>query len=151
MMAFISIQVTGNAQSDLTAILLKYKQAINTNKILDVAGAMLLNRTRARYLREVDPDNVAWMPSKAGLRRRLLGGTGTLFKSGTLFHSIQLHTDGPNGRTISTDVPYGKFHQFGQGDRLRRFLGFNGEDQVMFNRVVEDMVIRQLQAVSAAG
>ena len=113
---------------------------VNTNEMLDAAGAMLLNRTRQRYLAELNPDKVPWLPSKAGLKRRLMGGTGTLFKTGRLFHSIQLHKVSNNERSISTDVPYAKFHQWG----IRKFLGFNNEDQHMFTRVVETMLARAL-------
>lgn len=139
-MSLLSVDIDiAAALQQLGATVGSLQAKINTNEILDAAGAALLNRTRTRYLREVDPDEVAWLPSKAALRRRLLGGTGTLFKTGTLFHSIQLHKLGPFDRAISTDVPYAKYNQ-----PVRQFLGFSQDDEQVFSTIVTNMVNRAL-------
>lgn len=144
-MAFMTLSMDlSNAIKALGEVEPGIRAKINTNEILDAAGAMLLNRIRTRYLKEVDPDGVAWLPSKAGLLRRLTGGTGTLFKTGTLFHSIQLHKVDSNNRDISTNVPYAGFHQNGKGSMHREFLGFSGEDQTVYENIVERMLDRAL-------
>jgi len=140
----ISLKVDGF--EGVIATLTKLSQAIDPVGILDEAGAVILNRIRTRFLAEEGPDG-PWIPSAAGIKRkgggytykagRRYSGTGTLFESGILFHSIQLHTVGPESRAISSDVPYGVFHQYGTA-RLpaRPFLGFNGEDGEVATRVV---------------
>lgn len=110
--------------------------SLDAEEILDEAEAMLLNRVRTRYLAETDPDGVKWEPSLAGLERRAKGGTGTLFDKGTLFHSIQAYETGPNERTIGTDVPYAPFHQNGEGQVRRAFLGFSAEDVTLMEGLV---------------
>jgi hypothetical protein len=52
---------------------------------LDEVGAMLINRIRTRFLSEQDPDGNPWVPSRAAIRRRQRGGTGTLFDTGDCF------------------------------------------------------------------
>lgn len=107
----------------------KLIKAIDQVEILDEAEAILLNRTRTRYLAETDPDGIPWRPSWAGIRRRRRGGTGTLFDTGRLFHSIQAYRIGANERDIGTDVPYGRKHQLGIGVVTRRFLGVSEDDR----------------------
>lgn len=116
--------------------------------ILDEALSLLLNRVRARFLSEVNPDGVPWIPSKAGLRRksgkytyrngRKYTGTGTLFETGTLFHSIQaIRGSAPFERVIKSDVPYGLKHQLGlEGMEVREFLGFGEDDLSLFEKLV---------------
>ena len=98
--------------------------------ILDEGAAVLFGRMRARFLAQTDPDGVKWKASPAALRREKSGrGGGILFSTGRLFHSLQLYADSSLSRAIGTDVPYGKFHQYGS-IRLpkRQFLGFSDGD-----------------------
>lgn len=119
---------------------------LDVEGILDEAEAILLNRTRTRFLAETDPDGVAWEPSGAGLARRAKGGTGTLFDTGTLFHSIQAYATGPNERAIGTDVPYGPKHQYGDGELPARvFLGFSKDDLTVMERLVMLRVQKALE------
>lgn len=105
--------------------------------------SLLLNRTRTRYLDQVSPDGVAWEPSYAAFLRSFNGrGGGTLFDTGNLFHSIQLYSVSPTEGAIGTDVEYSKYHQFGQGDMHREFLGFSTGDEelalkVFFKKISE--------------
>lgn len=94
-------------------------------KALDQSAASILNKLRTTYLAEQDPWGSPWVPSGAGQKRRAQGGTGTMFDTGNLFRSIQLHKDGPGVRSISTDVPYGPKQQFGEPPRV--FLAITGE------------------------
>jgi phage virion morphogenesis protein len=129
----------GAFNKDLEARLHEVLAKIDVRTILDEAGAALLNRQRDRFLRQVDPDEVPWWPSdRATMRAKTGRDGGTLFDTGTLFHSIQLHETGPNDREISTDVPYAHFHQFGttQPHSLRPFLGFSEEDVTIFEKIV---------------
>jgi phage virion morphogenesis protein len=96
------------------------------------ATALLLNRTRKRFLDQVSPDGSHWEPSYAAFKRSFMGrGGGALFDTGNLFHSIQLHSVSPTEGAISTDVPYAKYHQFGIGQEKREFLGFSAEDETL--------------------
>jgi len=117
----------------------KVKEGLDTEAILDEAGALLLNRIRTSFLAEKDPDEKPWLPSAAAIRRRALGGTGTLFDTGRLFRSIQLASRGVEQRVIATDVPYGKFHQFGVPGKLpiRLFLGFGEKDEELVQRLLD--------------
>lgn len=134
--ALVKLQVSNLGSPDfgdkLSQLMLKANK-----EILDEAGAFLLNRIRTRFLAEVDPENNPWEQSHAAKIRRAGGytwsnggkwtGTGTLFASGRLFHSIQVglegHTDEGGGeRVIATDVPYAPF--LGKWP----FMGVNDDD-----------------------
>lgn len=125
----------------------KIKDEIDTEALLDEAGALLLNRIRTSFLREQDPDDKPWIPSQAAIKRRQQGGSGTLFDTGNLFRSIQLGTRGLGVRVIATDVPYGKFHQFGVPGRLpiRMFLGFGEKDEELVERLLTQRLERLLR------
>lgn len=115
--------------------------------ILDEGTAILLNRIRTRFLGEVDPDDATWIPSKAGLKRRAMGGTGTLFDTGTLFHSIQaFQPSEPGSRGLGTDVFYAPYLQNGTHRMPPRvFLGFGEEDI----SVVSALVLRRVSEALA--
>lgn len=98
---------------------------------IEESTSILLNRTRKRFLAQNDPEGTAWEPSFAAFVRSFTGrGGGTLFDTGTLFHSIQLYEVSPLEQGIGTDVAYGVYHQEGT-EKLpqRMFLGFSDEDQ----------------------
>lgn len=127
----LSVEVSG--LTELQVKIDKLEEALNPVVILDEIEALLLNRIRSRFLAETDPDGKKWIPSKRALKE----GGKTLFKTGTLFHSIQAHTDGPTGRSISTDVPYARPHNFGLGHMpVREFMGFSDEDLYLTERLV---------------
>lgn len=120
--------------------------ALDVESILDEAEALMLNRIRTRFLAESGPDG-KWKPSAAGLLRKsggytTRGGkkyswTGTLFETGTLFHSIQAFREDDNTRGIGTDVPYSVYLQNGTAKMPPRvFLGFNDEDMSLMVRLV---------------
>lgn len=121
--------------SGLDAKLFSAVENFSMDEAVDEASAILLNRIRTRFLAEEGPDG-RWTPSKAGIKRKAGGytyrngrkytGTGTLFETGTLFHSIQLYRIGVGERAIRTDVPYAKYQQNGNTPRV--FLGFNEDD-----------------------
>lgn len=134
----IEVQVTGI--TELRDKLKALQKALNVTDILDESEAILLNRIRARFLSEEGPDNIPWVKSKAALDE----GRKTLFKTGTLFHSIQAFKRGRNGRAIGTDVHYAVYHQFGQGPAHRPFLGFNDEDLAIIERRVVQRITEAL-------
>lgn len=115
------------------------------DEILDQGLAILLNRIRTRFLGEVDPDGVKWPPSLAAIKRRASGGTGTLFDTGTLFHSIQAFLPGePGVRGIGTDVVYAPYLQNGTNRLVPRvFLGLGDEDM----SVVSSLVLKRVGEV----
>lgn len=126
----ITVQVTG--LEELRAKLAGLEAGLDVVEILDEAEALMLNRIRSRFLSEVDPDDNPWIPSRRALRT----GGKTLFKTGTLFHSIQAYAVDENTRTISSDVPYGKYHQYGVGRMHRPFMGVNDKDLYLVERLI---------------
>ena len=103
---------------------------------LDKSAAAILNKLRASFLAESDPEGVKWLPSRAGIRRRAKGGSGTLFNTGRLFRSIQLFSPSPGIREIGTDVDYGRKHQLGEEGMVKRvFLGFTDAHSDLANAI----------------
>jgi phage virion morphogenesis protein len=138
------LAVTVEGQPRVDAVIKALNDQVFLDRILDEGAAVLFNRMRERFLRQVDPDGVPWPPSKAAAKRKASGrGGGTLFASGRLWESLQLYADGPLSRAIGTDVPYGKFHQYGTIHLPRRqFLGFGADDigymeQLAVKRITE--------------
>lgn len=148
------MRIDASVQSTaLEGVLKGLMAALDPTEILDEAQAVLLNRIRTRFLSGIGPDG-PWVPSKAGMKRKgggytYRGGkkytaTGTLFETGTLFHSIQAHTGGGDSLVISSDVPHGRYHQFGSGDGKRVFLGFNDEDIDLVVRLIRNRIGKAL-------
>lgn len=119
-------------QNKLTAL----TKAVNSEEILDEAEALLLNRIRKRFLATQSPDGELWPVSEAARKRLAKNGTPTLFKTGTLFRSIQAYPTGDAERAIGTDVPYARYHNNGEGQVKREFLGFGEEDLTLANLLV---------------
>jgi phage gpG-like protein len=139
----LTVEVEG--LEGLTDKLNKVFEALNVTSILDEAEAMLLNRIRARFLRMVDPDEVPWIPSQRYLKP-VHKGAGTLFLSGTLFHSIQEYAVGADYRSIGSDVPYGRYHQYGTLHIPKRvFLGVNQDDMML----VEKRILQRIAGAIA--
>lgn len=114
-------------------------EALDTTAILDQGGALLLNRLRTRYLKQVDPDGYKWERSKAAEKREKIGrGGGTLYDTGRLFGSIQLYADTANTRAIGTDVPYAVYAQ--DGPPQRTYMGFGESDA----KLVQDFLIKRI-------
>lgn len=129
----------------LSNLVNKLDKALDTTEILDEATAIILNRIRQRFLEEKDPEGVPWKASKAALKRRIGGGTGTLFNTGRLFRSIQLASSTGNQRFIGSDVPYGRFHNEGIGQEKRVFLGFSTEDA----EIAQKLVLKRLKGITS--
>lgn len=117
------------------------EDAVNTEEVLDVAGAFVLNQIRTRFLAETGPD-APWEPSKAGLARKAAGkGGGTMFASGDLFHSISLGRAGPLARRIFTEMDYARKHNDGLDGLVRReFMAFNEADEVGVAAIIEQRI-----------
>ena len=161
--------------SQVAGILKSLSTALNADWVTASATAMILRRTRARFLQELDPDGKPWIPSWAGIKRRAGGhtyrngnaytGTGTLFESGALFHSIQVpegqeeFSPGFQGDLFSTlserkimagaigedGEEYGHKFQYGEDEMIqRRFLGINAEDVELFEA---DLLARAAEAM----
>lgn len=109
--------------------------ALDPEEIADECEAIILNRIRTRFLDEEGP-NGPWPQSKAAAKRRAKGGTGTLFDTGLLFHSIQASRGADGERFFQSDVPYGRYHQDGIGQEKRVFLGFNDDDIDVVKRLI---------------
>lgn len=111
---------------------------------LDKSAAMILNKLRQSFLAETTPSGQPWLPSKAAIRRRAKGGTGTLFKTGHLFRSIQLFSPAKGERTIGSDVGYGADHQYGLNNMTQRvFLDFTDAHRTL----AEAIFINELNKV----
>lgn len=128
MSSILNAEVVGTPRLDKVLKALDGQEFIDD--ILDESSAVLFNRMRERFLQQVDPDGIPWIPSKAAQRRAKNDeGGGTLFDSGNLFYSLQEFAEDANSRAIGTDVPYGKFHQLGTIVLpIRQFLGFGAPD-----------------------
>ena len=136
-MALVEIEIQGLQQ--LRARLLQAEQAVAGERALDIVGAVLLDRTRKRFLEQVDADGRPWEVSEAAVGRG--GAGGTLFDTGSLFASIDLFRKGPGQRAIAVNdaavnratgervADYALIHQEGlEGQPQRQFLGFGIED-----------------------
>lgn len=124
-----TIQVSVQGSNPLQETIKRLTKALDQTEILDESAALVLNRTLRRFLAEERPDGVKWVRSKAAIKRAAQGyGGDTLFKTGRLFHSIQLASSTQSERFIGTDVPYGWYHQRGKDDMFRPFLGFGEGD-----------------------
>jgi phage gpG-like protein len=149
-MKLLTVTVTG--QPGLTAAMAGLADALDVEKILDEGAAVIYNRMRTRFLMEMDPTGVKWVPSQAALRRARSGrGGGTLFDTGRLFRSIQLFAESRTTRSIGTNVvspqgfPYAQKHQFGIGVVQRMFLGFHEEDLEMMKQVIVRRIAQGLK------
>lgn len=115
--------------------------ALKPDRILDAGAAVVLNRIRKRFLDEVDTNNKPWIQSAAARKRAQTGKDGgTLFDSGTLFHSIGIEKT-RRGRSIGTSVSYAEQHQKGeQGMVKREFIGMNADDKSAMLAVTRNLV-----------
>lgn len=135
----ITVTVTGIPE--LRKKLKALEKSLNVTDILDESEAILLNRIRARFLAEQNPNNLQWKRSQAAIKEN----RKTLFKTGTLFHSIQAYKIGRNTRSIGTDVFYAKYHQFGTPTLpIRAFLGMNEDDLMIIERRVLQRITEAL-------
>lgn len=134
--------------AEFEAKLSRMVTALDVSGIVDEIAAAMLARTRARFLQQVSPDGVPWIPSFAAIRRALHGdGGGTLYDTGRLFHSIQLYLVDDNTRAIGTDVDYAPKHQFGTDGMVKReFLGFGDDDVALANKIANDRITRLFAA-----
>lgn len=140
----ISVSVQDTASLRLYEVFKALADVTESDFVLKQASSVLLNRIRNRFLREVDPIEQPWVPSKAGIARRATGGTGTLFDTGILFRSIQLAGINGNEAKISTDVPYAKYHNSGIGQVQRIFMGINENDALVVERVLQRLIDKAL-------
>lgn len=126
-------KITVRGIATIQAKLNRLNESVSVTEVLDIAGAILLNRIRARFLRQESTQGDIWIESKAAKRRKASGrGGGTLFDTGKLFHSIHLVRFAVNERRIITNVEYARKHQFGlEGMPQREFLGISGEDALV--------------------
>lgn len=111
---------------------------------------LLLDRTKARFLRQVDPNNEKWKPlspvtaddkASRGKRPEILQRSGVLYESLAIVKRNQTNLASPTGAGFSIGVIsssrgeygkdpsiYGRRHQFGEGVKQRRFLGMGAAD-----------------------
>jgi phage gpG-like protein len=140
----ISVSVPDTASLSIYRVFKALADITESDFVLKQASSVLLNRIRNRFLREVDPSEYPWVPSKAGIARRATGGTGTLFDTGRLFRSIQQAEINGNETRITTDVPYAKYHQNGIGQVQRIFMGINENDALVVERVLQRLIDKAL-------
>lgn len=131
---FVRVQLKGFTDLD--------KLAENVGTLEYDVAAALLNRIKARFLRQEAPDGSTWPVSQASLRRKKTGRDGgTLFDSGNLYHSLQVRRIDVNLFGFYTDLPYAVKHQRGIGVVRRVFLGFNKDDA----NLAADMIRKRIQ------
>jgi phage gpG-like protein len=142
-MTLLATRVEG--QQQLQHKLLALTTALDVQTLLDQSASLLLHNIMFRFLRAVDTQGQAFAPitpAREQVKEKLYGDKSTpLFASGKLFHSLQVFQVGADSRGIGTDVPYGKFHQFGTIKLpVREFLGFSKPDI----QVVQDLLIHRV-------
>ena len=141
-MTRISAEVTGIL--NFKARLKEIQSRLDPESLLDEVSAILLDRTRKRFLQAVDPEGVPWQISQASLRR---SAGKTLYKSGRLFRSIRVYNKSPGVRSIGADVGYGEKHQLGlEGLPKRVFLGFSAEDEQVAINFLRDQIAKAVNA-----
>ena len=124
--------VSGNALSKLDRL----EHELEEFNPLDIAARIVRENLKNRFLQTVDPDGQVWEPSRAALRRQANGRSGkTLFDTGRLFRSIQIHDQSDD--SVKVGIPssddrntrIGKVHQVtGFRGTVRRFIGINDKD-----------------------
>jgi phage gpG-like protein len=125
-------------------------QKIDEDDLAMQAAAIMLDRTRKRFLDAVNPEGRAWPVSEASKRRP----TKTLYATGSLFNSLTLARTGQGSYKVFVDPnttnrdtnenvsEYAKDIQQGlNGQPERRFLGVSDTDrkevaEIVFGRLV---------------
>ena len=135
---FLRETYTGNLEHQL--------QALSVDKMAEAAAAAQLNRIRARFLAQEDTQGATWPVSKAALTRQATGRDGgTLFDTGTLFHSIGVSRLPSGAFSIGTDVPYAAKHQYGLEGMVRReFIGASESDKQQMKSLIATLIRRRL-------
>ena len=106
----------------------------NTQPLALQIGAALQRQTVTRFVREVDPDERAWIPSKRAQRE----GGQTLTDTGRLRGSILFDTTRTTA-TVFTNVEYGAYHQTGAGRLpVRSFIGLSARDESEILQIASD-------------
>lgn len=140
------MQITLNP-GELFKRLEEIEDSLDVERIADAAAAAQLNRLRQRFLAQVDTNETPWVPSRAAARRQASGrGGGTLFDTGTLFHSIGVKRVGVGVRSIGTDVSYARKHQEGlEGELKREFIGISSTDAETMTKTTMLLINRALR------
>lgn len=132
----VGFQVSTEA---LESALKSLNAALEPDEILDEAQSLILNRIRTRFLAEEGPTG-KWNPSKAAIKRRASGGTGTMFDTGRLWHSIQAVATASGERSFQTDVPYAKHHQQPGLQGRYVFLYFTDDDITLVTSLIKNRI-----------
>ena len=123
-----------------------FKLDIDLKNILDEASEILVKSILTRFESEKDPDGKNWIPSRAGMLRKLNGGHGTLYDTGNLFRSIKATAPSDTSRRISYGMSYGDKFQLGTGGMIKRkFMGASQQDISMVNQVIESKLGKLLK------
>lgn len=81
---------------------------------MQAVARYMLTSTRLRFRRQIGPDGVRWIPSKAALDR----GGQTLRASGRLQRSLTWQAT-PGSAEVGTNVAYARVHQLGIAEIVR--------------------------------
>lgn len=112
---------------------------VELSDILDEAAEMMVKAVLVRFESEKDSTGKSWIPSRAGMQRKLQGGGGTLYDTGNLFRSIHYTRDSDTSRKLGYSMPYGATHQLGlAGLPKREFIGLSPQDVSMVQQVIEN-------------
>jgi len=127
--------------SEVIANIDSLKALLDSDEILDMALAVTLANTQARFLDKEDPEGRPWTPSQAGLDREYLGFPfGTLYDTGNLYESLKAERlDKGVGVVYNDDgmAPYG-FELYDQW----YFLGPSSLDEAEYTGNALDMLIK---------
>lgn len=146
------LEVRFQGVDELQAKLTRIERSLDPEHIVDQSAAILLNRIRQRFLKQQAPNGTFWPESRAAARRTRQGrGGGTLFDTGSLFHSIEavrgsapgerllrVNPAAINPKTKQSVGAYARKHNDGlRGLPRRQFLGFSDADVAIVKRIAK--------------
>jgi phage virion morphogenesis protein len=135
------LQISSSGFRKLQRRLTRIEEAVSADNLLPEIAELLLDRTRDRFQRGVDPDGTPWPKSASAARRERAGQPGgTLFNTGALYRSIHAIIDSDRV-VLTSSIPYAREHQRGEkGQVKRRFLGFSSEDASAVDDLVGNLI-----------
>ena len=99
----------------------------DASEALTVASSYLFEKTKQRFLAEVDPNGRPWAPHARDY------GNPILYRTGKLFNSLYIDQSGRLRHTLSWDkskAPYGVYHMSGTRYMpARPFIGISRDDE----------------------
>lgn len=138
---------------------------IDFRPLVKIVRLQLVADTKRNFDGEHDPDGVPWAPLKrqrsrkgrakkrGGAKDKILQDTGRLRASvASAFGGETVNEETPDGFAWGTNVPYGKFHQYGTRKMVARaFLGVGPRLEKSIAELTEEWVANKVMEVVGSG